>query len=78
MQTPGLLTLSSLAPGAIELAVAYAQMAEQIAAMGTAQDCQKKVEEFERAGASYVVLYPTAIDGDYDKGVRAVLEAFAG
>ena len=54
------------------------QMAEQIAAMGTAQDCQKKVEEFERAGATYVVLYPTAIDGDYDKGVRAVLEAFAG
>jgi alkanesulfonate monooxygenase SsuD/methylene tetrahydromethanopterin reductase-like flavin-dependent oxidoreductase (luciferase family) len=54
------------------------QMTEQIAAMGTAQDCQKKMEEFERAGASYVVLYPTAIDGDYDKGVRAVLAAFAG
>ncbi len=53
-------------------------MAEQIAAMGTAQECQKKVEEFEKAGASYVVLYPTAIDGDYDKGVRAVLEAFGG
>jgi len=54
------------------------QMAEQIAAMGTAQECQKKVEEFEKAGASYVVLYPTAVEGDYDKGVRAVLEAFAG
>jgi alkanesulfonate monooxygenase SsuD/methylene tetrahydromethanopterin reductase-like flavin-dependent oxidoreductase (luciferase family) len=54
------------------------QMAEQIAAMGTAQECQKKVEEFERAGASYVVLYPTAIDGDYDQGVKAVLEAFKG
>jgi alkanesulfonate monooxygenase SsuD/methylene tetrahydromethanopterin reductase-like flavin-dependent oxidoreductase (luciferase family) len=54
------------------------QMAEQIAAIGTAQECQKKVEEFEKAGASYVVLYPTAIDGDYDKGVRAVLEAFGG
>lgn len=54
------------------------QMAEQIAAMGTAQECQRKVEEFEKAGASYVVLYPTAIDGDYDKGVRAVLEAFGG
>ncbi len=54
------------------------QMAEQIAAMGTAQDCRKKIEEFEKAGASYVILYPTAIDGDYDKGVRAVLEAFAG
>jgi 5,10-methylenetetrahydromethanopterin reductase len=54
------------------------RMAEQIAAMGTAQACQKKVEEFEKAGASYVVLYPTAIDGDYDKGVRAVLEAFGG
>jgi alkanesulfonate monooxygenase SsuD/methylene tetrahydromethanopterin reductase-like flavin-dependent oxidoreductase (luciferase family) len=54
------------------------RMAEQIAAMGTPQDCQRKVEEFEKAGAAYVVLYPTAIDGDYDKGVRAVLEAFAG
>jgi len=54
------------------------RMAEQIAAMGTAQECRKKIEEFEKAGASYVVLYPTAIDGDYDKGVRAVLEAFGG
>jgi 5,10-methylenetetrahydromethanopterin reductase len=54
------------------------QMAEQIAAMGTAKECQKKVEEFEKAGASYVILYPTAIDGDYDKGVRAVLETFEG
>lgn len=53
-------------------------MAEQIAALGTAQECQKKAEEFEKAGASYVILYPTAIDGDYDRGVRAVLEAFAG
>jgi len=53
-------------------------MAEQIAALGTAQECQKKVEEFEKAGASYVVLYPTAIDGDYDKGISAVLEAFGG
>jgi 5,10-methylenetetrahydromethanopterin reductase len=53
-------------------------MAEQIAAMGTAQECHKKVEEFEKAGVSYVILYPTPIDGDYDKGVRATLEAFAG
>jgi alkanesulfonate monooxygenase SsuD/methylene tetrahydromethanopterin reductase-like flavin-dependent oxidoreductase (luciferase family) len=53
-------------------------MAEQIAAMGTAQECHKKVEEFEKAGASYIVLYPTPIDGDYDKGVKATLEAFAG
>ena len=54
------------------------EMAEQIAALGTAQECHKKVEEFERAGASYVILYPTAIDGDYDTGVRAVMEAFGG
>ena len=54
------------------------QMAEQIAALGTAQECRKKIEEFEKAGASYVILYPTAIDGDYDKGVRAVLETVAG
>ena len=54
------------------------QMAEQVAAIGSAQDCQKKIEEFEKAGASYVVLYPTAIDGDYDRGVKAVLAAFGG
>jgi alkanesulfonate monooxygenase SsuD/methylene tetrahydromethanopterin reductase-like flavin-dependent oxidoreductase (luciferase family) len=52
------------------------EMAEKVAAMGTAAECQKKVEEFEKAGASYVVLYPVPIDGDYDRGVRAVLEAF--
>jgi alkanesulfonate monooxygenase SsuD/methylene tetrahydromethanopterin reductase-like flavin-dependent oxidoreductase (luciferase family) len=50
------------------------EMAEQIAAMGTAQECQKKVEEFEKAGASYVILFPMAIDGDYERGVRATLE----
>lgn len=53
-------------------------MAEQVAAMGTAQECQKKVDAFEKAGADYVVLFPMAIDGDYDRGVRAALEAFGG
>jgi hypothetical protein len=42
-----------------------------VAAMGSAQDCRKKVEEFERAGASYVVLYPVPLEGSYDRGVRA-------
>jgi alkanesulfonate monooxygenase SsuD/methylene tetrahydromethanopterin reductase-like flavin-dependent oxidoreductase (luciferase family) len=51
-------------------------MADQVAAMGTAQECLKKVEEFEKAGATYVVLFPMAIDGDYDRGVRATLAAF--
>lgn len=51
-------------------------MAEQVAAMGTAQECQKKVEAFEKAGASYVVLFPMAIDGDYDRSVRGALQAF--
>jgi hypothetical protein len=45
--------------------------------MGTAADCKRKVEEFERAGATYVLLYPVAIDGSYDRGVRAVLQAFS-
>jgi len=49
-------------------------LAGQVAAMGTAQQCQKKVEEFEKAGASYVTLFPMAIDGDYERGVRATLE----
>jgi alkanesulfonate monooxygenase SsuD/methylene tetrahydromethanopterin reductase-like flavin-dependent oxidoreductase (luciferase family) len=51
-------------------------MAEEIAAMGTAQECRKKVEEFEKAGATYVLLYPVPIEGNYDRGARAVLEAF--
>lgn len=53
------------------------QMAQEVAAMGSAQDCKRKVDEFERAGASYVLLYPVPIDGDYDRGVRAVFQAFA-
>jgi len=48
----------------------------QVAAMGNAQECRKKVEEFEKAGASFVILFPMAIEGDYDRGVRATLEAF--
>jgi alkanesulfonate monooxygenase SsuD/methylene tetrahydromethanopterin reductase-like flavin-dependent oxidoreductase (luciferase family) len=51
-------------------------MAREVAAMGSAQDCRRKLEEFEKAGAAYVLLYPVAIDGDYDRGVRAVLRAF--
>ena len=54
------------------------EMAEQVAALGSPQECQKKLDEFERAGASYVILYPTAIDGDYERGVNAVLDAFGG
>ena len=54
------------------------EMAEQVAAMGTPRQCHKKIEEFEKAGASYVVLFPMAIDGDYDRGVRTALEAFGG
>jgi len=61
---------------AAEVAVSEA-MAQQVAAIGTAQECQQKVEEFEQAGASSVILWPTSIDGDYDRGVRAVLDAFA-
>ena len=53
------------------------QMAQEVAAMGSAQDCKRKVDEFERAGASYVLLYPVPIDGDYDRGVHAVFQAFA-
>jgi len=52
------------------------ELAEQVAAMGNAQECQNKVEEFEKAGASFVILFPMAIEGDYDRGVRATLEAF--
>jgi SpoU rRNA methylase family enzyme len=53
------------------------RMAEECAVMGTPQECHKKVEEFEKAGASYVILYPMATDGDFDRGVRAALDAFA-
>jgi len=53
-------------------------MAEQVTGMGTAHECQTKVEESERAGAAQVILWPTALDGDYDRSVRAALDAFAG
>jgi 5,10-methylenetetrahydromethanopterin reductase len=53
------------------------RMIETAAVVGTAQECAKKVEEIEKAGATRVILYPIAIDGDYDRGVNAVLEAFA-
>jgi 5,10-methylenetetrahydromethanopterin reductase len=53
-------------------------MADQVSAIGTAQECRRKVEAFEKAGASYVVLFPMAIDGDYDRGVRGALEIFGG
>jgi len=71
---------AAAAKGDMQTAVAAVsdQMAEQCAAMGTAQECRKKVEEYEKAGASHVVLYPTPIDGDYDKSVRATLDAFSG
>lgn len=52
-------------------------MVEQVAAMGTPQQCLKKVEAFEKAGASYMVLFPMTVDGDYDRNVRATLDAFA-
>ena len=52
------------------------RMIEQTAVVGTAQECAKKVEEIEKAGATRVILYPIAIDGDYDRGVKAVFDAF--
>jgi alkanesulfonate monooxygenase SsuD/methylene tetrahydromethanopterin reductase-like flavin-dependent oxidoreductase (luciferase family) len=53
------------------------RMATECAIMGSAQECVKQVEAFEKAGAAYVILYPMAIDGDLDRGVRAALDAFA-
>jgi len=53
------------------------RMIEMSAVVGTAQECTKKVEAIEKAGATRVILYPIAIDGDYDRGVKAVLETFA-
>jgi alkanesulfonate monooxygenase SsuD/methylene tetrahydromethanopterin reductase-like flavin-dependent oxidoreductase (luciferase family) len=52
------------------------RMIETSAVVGTAQECAKKVEAIEKAGATRVILYPIAIDGDYDRGVKAVLDAF--
>lgn len=54
------------------------EMADQVSVMGTAQECRNKVEAFEKAGASYVVLFPMAIDGDYDRSVRRALDMLGG
>jgi 5,10-methylenetetrahydromethanopterin reductase len=53
------------------------RMVEECAIMGSPQECVKQVEACEKAGASYVILYPMPIDGDFDRGVRAALDAFA-
>jgi len=52
------------------------RMVDECAVMGSPQECVKQVEAFEKAGASYVILYPMAIEGDLDRSVRAALEAF--
>ena len=54
------------------------EMAEQVSVMGTAQECRNKLDAFEQAGASYVVLFPMAIDGDYDRSVRGALDILVG
>ena len=36
----------------------------------------QKTRRVRRAGASYVLLYPVPIEGSYDRGARAVLDAF--
>ena len=77
-EATGIMEAASNNDMATAAAAVSEEMAEKVAAIGTAQECQKKVEEFEKSGASYVILYPTAIDGDYDKGVSAVLDAFGG
>jgi alkanesulfonate monooxygenase SsuD/methylene tetrahydromethanopterin reductase-like flavin-dependent oxidoreductase (luciferase family) len=73
----GIMNAASSGNMAAAAAAVSDQMAEEIAAMGSAQDCRKKLEEFERAGASWVLLYPVPIEGSYERGVRAVLEAFS-
>ena len=52
------------------------EMAQEVAAMGTAQDCQSKMDEFEKAGASYVLLYPVPIDGTMTGASARCLQAF--
>ncbi|MBM4254983.1 MAG: LLM class flavin-dependent oxidoreductase [Deltaproteobacteria bacterium] len=63
-----------------DMAGAAASVSERLidtaAVVGTAQECAKKVEAIEKAGASRVILYPMAMDGDYDRGVKSVLDAF--
>ena len=53
------------------------RMLDTATVVGTAQECIRKVEAIEKAGATRTILYPMAIDGDYDRGVQAVLDAFA-
>ena len=43
----------------------------------TMLECLKKIHLLEKAGASYVILYSMVIDGDLDRRVRSVLDAFA-
>jgi 5,10-methylenetetrahydromethanopterin reductase len=45
--------------------------------IGSPQECIDQIEAFEDAGATYVIVDPIAIDGDVNRGIRAVLDAFA-
>ena len=62
-------------PGAV--AAVSERLAEECTVMGSAQECVKKLEAFEKAGASYVIVYPMPLEGDLDRSVRAALDAFA-
>ena len=53
------------------------RMVAECALVGTPQECRDQAEAFERAGATYSILYPMAIDGNMDRSVRAALDAFA-
>ncbi len=53
------------------------RMVAECALAGTPQECRDQAEAFEKAGATYSILYPMAIDGDMNRSVRAALDAFA-
>ena len=53
------------------------RLVDEVTVIGSPQDCIARIEAFEDAGAAYALIDPIAIDGDADRGVRAVLDAFA-
>ena len=48
------------------------RMAAECALVGTPQECRDQAEAFEKAGATYSILYPMAINGDTDRSGPAV------
>lgn len=53
------------------------RMVEELAVTGNGTGCSRMVERFRQSGVDSVVLYPNAVDADWEKAIRMTLERVA-